>query len=669
MQRFLGVIVGLGCCLTAAAEEKPQPLVTGLKRPTAVVAWDGRVYVADRSELGKTGDGRILVLEGGKAVPFVTGLNHPMGLAAYNEWLFATDEKRVWRIDKKGKITEFVAEQAFPVPPQGLSPVTVDEQGNLYVTDVAGGALFRIDPKGKVTLLTDAKRTPGLMAAPGLVMDGLSFLLVGNVRGELHRIKIADGGSVKVAEGLGSATSLAWDHHGCLYVGGMLNGKVHVIRRPGEDPVLLASGLGGVADIGLDPTGKFLLVSDIDNGTVKVIPARVPGKEVDESPLPLETAVAFPDLKWEGWEPTTPQGKLNPLRLILLTHAGDGSNRVFAATEQGVIHVFPNDQKAAKTKVFLDLRDRVKYDDKENEEGFLGLAFHPRYKENGEFFVFYTTKKAKLTNIVSRFRVSKDDPDRADPASEEVLLTIEKPYWNHDGGTLCFGPDGYLYLTHGDGGLANDPKKNGQNLKTLLGKVLRIDVDHKDAGKNYAVPKDNPFAGREDAAGEIWAYGLRNVWRMSFDRKTGALWAGDVGQNLYEEIDLIVKGGNYGWSRREGLHPFGADGADAGKDFIEPIWEYDHVVGKCIIGGHVYRGSLLPELDGHYLYADYVTNRLWALRYDEDNKRVTANRTLKAPGIAVLSFGEDEKGEVYLVAEAANGKGIYRIVRSKEGEK
>src|SRR5205823_2712537 len=148
----------------------------------------------------------------------------------------------------------------------------------------------------------------------------------------------------------------------------------------------------------------------------------------------------------------------------------------------------------------------VKYDDKENEEGFLGLAFHPKYRTNGEFFVFYTTKKAKLTNVVSRFRVSKNDPDKADPDSEEVLLRFEKPFWNHDGGTLCFGPDGYLYRTHGDGGAANDPFRNGQNLKTLLGKVLRIDVNHRDEGKNSAVPKDNPFVGRPDAAGEIWAY-------------------------------------------------------------------------------------------------------------------------------------------------------------------
>ncbi len=353
-----------------------------------------------------------------------------------------------------------------------------------------------------------------------------------------------------------------------------------------------------------------------------------------------------------------------PFRPIVLTHANDNSNRVFVATQHGVIHVFPNDPKAGKTQIFLDIQERIPYDVKRIEEGFLGLAFHPNYKKTGEFFVFYTAKNAKQTNIVSRFRASKEDPNRADPASEEVLLRIERPYWNHDGGTLCFGPDGYLYIALGDGGSFNDPHKNGQNLKTYLAKILRIDVNRKEAGKNYAIPKDNPFANQAKALPEIWAYGLRNVWRMAFDRKTGKLWAADVGQNRYEEIDMIVKGGNYGWIIRECLHPFSDDGVGTRPNLIDPIWEYHHDFGKSITGGVVYRGRRLPELQGAYLYGDFITAKIWGLWYDEAKKRVVANRPIGDPNEPILSFGEDERGEVYFLAASVSGKGIFHFVKS-----
>ena len=253
--------------------------------------------------------------------------------------------------------------------------------------------------------------------------------------------------------------------------------------------------------------GKSLLVPDMKAGTLTSVPARVPGAEVDSSPLPLETEVAWPKLKWTGWQAETPAGKVFPLRPVFLTHAGDGSNRVFVVIQQGTVHVFPNDPNAEKTKIFLDISKQVKYEDKENEQGFLGLAFHPKYATNGEFFVFYTRPKSKhpMTNVLSRFRVSKDDPNKADPASEEELLRIERPFWNHDGGTICFGPDGYLYVALGDGGFADDPHNNGQNLKTLLGKILRIDVDRKDPGLAYAIPKDNPFVNTKNARPETWA--------------------------------------------------------------------------------------------------------------------------------------------------------------------
>ena len=324
-------------------------------------------------------------------------------------------------------------------------------------------------------------------------------------------------------------------------------------------------------------------------------------------------------MQWTGWSGETPEGQVAHHRPLVLTHAGDGTNRVFVATQHGVIHVFPNDPNADKTQVFLDIQDKVRYNDKTDEEGFLGLAFHPRYKETGQFVVFYTVKKANKphTNIVSRFRVKPDNPNQADPASEEVLLRIEHPFWNHDGGTVVFGPDGALYIAAGDGGLFADPFRNGQNMQTLLGKILRIDVDHKGPDQNgtaqpYAIPTDNPYAGRTDVRPEIWCNGLRNVWRFSFDRETKVCWAADVGQDLWEEIDLIVRGGNFGWNLREGLHPFGAKGVGPRKNLIDPIWEYHHSIGKSITGGGVYRGPSLPELKGASLRRLYCRHGLCA---------------------------------------------------------
>lgn len=671
MIRFLSVVLPLLIAgLAFAADPLPAPLVEGMKNPESVtIGGDGRIYITSIGEIDKDGDGTVFVIEKGKAVPFATGLDDPRGITAYQKWLYVADRQRIRRIDAKGKVEDHVAATAFPAPPTMLNDVAVDqESGTLYVSDSGnrenkGGAVYRISSPKKATVVTDQKRWPELQRPNGLLLDSANhLLLLDSGNGTLSRIRLADGSVEKVAEGFGHADGLARDWFGRLFVSDWKGGRIFAIARPGEKPVLVASGFQSAADICVDPVGKLVLVPDMKAGTLTAVKVNIPGAEVDETPLPLETAVAFADLKWTDWKPVNDKGLPVPLRPIVLTHAGDGSNRVFVATQHGVIHVFPNDQKAAKTKVFLNIEDRVKYNDSTNEEGFLGLAFHPRYKENGEFFVFYTPKKDKLTNVVSRFRVSKDDPDRADPASEEELLRFTKPFWNHDGGTLCFGPDGYLYVTHGDGGAANDPFGNGQNLKTLLGKVLRIDVARKEGGKNYAIPRDNPFIDRADALPEIWAYGLRNIWRMAFDRPTGRLWAGDVGQNLWEEIDLIVKGGNYGWNRREGLHPFGSKGVGPNEKLIDPIWEYHHDLGKSITGGGVYRGKRLPGLEGSYLYADYVTGKIWALRYDEEKKRVVANRPIADRRLPVLSFGEDEMGDMYLLTYTPTGQGIYRFV-------
>ncbi|HEY2838800.1 MAG TPA: PQQ-dependent sugar dehydrogenase [Pirellulales bacterium] len=390
--------------------------------------------------------------------------------------------------------------------------------------------------------------------------------------------------------------------------------------------------------------------------------------ELDVKPLALRVVDALPDVTWTGWDFGEDSGVARAIRPILLTNAGDGSGRLFAPTQQGVLHLLDKGTKTKATSIFLDISEKVAYDDKTNEEGFLGMAFHPKYAENGQFFVFYTNKAKKRQNVIARYRVSKDDPNRADPGSEEILMVIDKPFWNHDGGTIVFGPDGYLYIAVGDGGLAADPFGNGQKLSTILGKMLRIDIDKPGERTPYSIPKDNPFVDKPDVRGEIWAYGLRNVWRMAFDRPTGTLWAGDVGQDTWEEIDLIVKGGNYGWNIREGLHPFVKKGAkppatdEKRNDLIDPIWEYHHDVGKSITGGVVYRGKLIPELVGAYLYADYVSNKLWALYYDETKKQVTANREIPLPkALPIMSFGEDEDGEVYFTIYAFDKNAVFRI--------
>jgi glucose/arabinose dehydrogenase len=650
---------------TLAGKERLKPLVTGLKNPDSVaIGPDGRIYISVVAEPGKDGTGSIVVLQRGKAVPFATGLDGPNGLVSAGGFLYTTDRGRVLRIDRKGKVHVHVEAKAFPGSPPYFNDIEADTQGNLYVSrgdpQDRSGAVYRIAPNRKVTTLVDGAKNKAIEAPNGLLMASEYHLYVVDSRsGALNLVRLADGQTTKVADGFGGADGLARDHFGRLYVSDHTGGKVYVIGRPDQKPVLLASGFESAADLCLSGDGKSILVPDRKAGALYALPCTVPGAEIDESPLPVKIEVAFPDLQWTGWKGIDPRGKPNPHRPLVLTHAGDGSNRVFVATQHGVIHVFPNDQKAKKTKIFLDIQKRVTYRDDQNEEGFLGLTFAPDYKKSGAFYVYYTPRKEKSVNYLSRFKVNKDDADRADPDSEEVLLKFKKPFWNHDGGTICFGRDGYLYIAVGDGGLANDPFDNAQNLKSLLGKIHRIDVSKKGENAPYAIPKDNPFVKTKSARPEIWAYGLRNVWRMAFDRKTGQLWAADVGQNLWEEINLIERGGNYGWNRREGLHPFGFKGMLPNSKMIEPIWEYHHDVGKSITGGHVYRGERVKSLQGLYLHADYVTGHVWGLRYDRQKKRVTANHLLRRGGFPVFSFGEDEKGEVYVLTSTTTGKGIH----------
>lgn len=326
-------------------------------------------------------------------------------------------------------------------------------------------------------------------------------------------------------------------------------------------------------------------------------------------------------------------------------HADDSSHRVYVVEQRGVITVFEDDPETKESYPFLDISGPV--DDRSNEEGLLGLAFHPDFVNNGFFFVNYTISNPARSRI-SRFQVSPDDPNRALPESEVVLLEYEQPFGNHNGGQVSFGPDGFLYVAVGDGGSGGDPRGNGQNRSTLLGSILRLDVDQSTQEQPYAIPADNPFAGNtEGFREEIYAYGLRNPWRFSFDSETGELWTGDVGQNKYEEIDIIERGGNYGWNVVEADHCFEPSSGCDTESLIEPVWEYDHTKGDIsVTGGYVYRGEALPTLQGQYIYADYVSGKVWAL--DNTNPEQPRNIQLMDADFQISSFGLNEAKELFL---------------------
>jgi len=383
--------------------------------------------------------------------------------------------------------------------------------------------------------------------------------------------------------------------------------------------------------------------------------------------------------------------KLTDERPVWMSEAPDGSGRMFIVYQPGKILIVKKGSDGGDAKEFLNIEDR--HPNFENEDGLLSLAFHPGFPTNGLFYIYYNQKNPAdqhsqplnfpFRSVVSEFKVAATNADQADMSSERILLQVPQPFSNHKGGELAFGPDGYLYLGLGDGGAGGDPFGSGQSTSTLLAKMLRINVNTKtdnafgDSHRHleYGIPQDNPFVnepnmGERGARKEIFAYGLRNPWRYSFDRLNGALWIGDVGQDLWEEVDLGVKGGNYGWSVREGAHHFkpGPDGAQ----YIEPVMEYthrknlqsqglfpDHPTGNCVIGGYVYRGKKFPALDGVYVYADYSPGIIYGFRYDYDAKQVTARGTLLRQPKSITSFAEDAAGEIYVLTQDGP---IYQII-------
>ena len=343
---------------------------------------------------------------------------------------------------------------------------------------------------------------------------------------------------------------------------------------------------------------------------------------------------------------------------LAVTNAADGSGRTFVAEQGGAVRIIRDG--ALVDRPFLDISDRISSG---GERGLLGLAFHPDFPTDPRFFVNYTDSNGDTR--VASFAQDASDPDRADPSSEIRLLFIKQPFANHNGGALAFGQDGFLYIATGDGGSGGDPQGNGQNLDTLLGKILRIDVDQTEADHPYAIPADNPFVGRAGAQPEIFTYGMRNPWRMSFDRATGDLWIGDVGQGAWEEIDVVrsgTSGQNFGWNRMEGAHCFQPKEGCEDPSLVLPVTEYGRNLGSTVIGGGVYRGSEQPLLVGGYVFADYGSGRVFLIDPKSDGP---AEPVVALDSDATISsFGEGEDGELY-ATDLQSGELLHVVATSR----
>lgn len=375
-------------------------------------------------------------------------------------------------------------------------------------------------------------------------------------------------------------------------------------------------------------------------------PTAAPTSAPTAAPTPAPTP---PPATWDPNRVSVTLGKIAdvPGRPLAIANAGDGSGRLFVAEQGGRVYIIDG---GAVGGPFLDISGQVSSG---GEQGLLGLAFHPDFPADPRVFVDYTDTSGDT--VVSSFTVDPGSPDVAMAGSEVVVLAVDQPYANHNGGAIAFGPDGYLYIALGDGGSGGDPQNNGQRLDTLLGKILRIDVD---AGSPYGIPAGNPFASTPGARDEIWLTGLRNPWRFSFDRSTGDLWIGDVGQNAWEEVDVARSGGlNFGWRTMEGAHCYTPSSGCSTAGLTLPVAEYDHAEGCAIVGGNVYRGSAQPVLRGGYVFSDNCTGRIWAIAATATSMQPLVRVGTGAAGVA--GYGEDEAGELYA---ADLGGGVYRVV-------
>jgi glucose/arabinose dehydrogenase len=330
-----------------------------------------------------------------------------------------------------------------------------------------------------------------------------------------------------------------------------------------------------------------------------------------------------------------------------LQFPNDGTGRMFVVQQQGSIRIVANGSLVSTP--FLNITAKVSSG---GEMGLLGLAFHPQFTQNHLFYVHYDrTIGGQIQSVIAEYHVSVGDANIADPASERILLTVDQPFSNHKGGQMVFGPDGFLYIGFGDGGSGGDPMGNGQNLQTLLGKMLRIDVNSQSGGRQYAIPPTNPFAGGGGMP-EIFAYGLRNPWRFSFERGGSRFFVGDVGQDKYEEIDILESGKNYGWNVMEGMHCFNPASGCNMSGLTMPIAEYSHSEGEAVMGGFVYRGSAIPSLAGAYVFGDYISGTMWELV--EAPAGMWTRTQLFSTGLNMSSFGQDAAGELYVVDYGGN---------------
>ena len=400
-------------------------------------------------------------------------------------------------------------------------------------------------------------------------------------------------------------------------------------------------------------------------GPTNVSPSPQPSSARTPAPSTTATPAASPSTGTPSPASTVPPGAFDPAAVAIdlqvvaeidgspvgVTNAGDGSNRLFVLDQNGRILIVRDGALVAQP--FLDINPIVQTS---GEQGLLGLAFHPNYPDDGRFFVYYTEQDGR--QAVVSYRVS-GDPDIADPNSATVMLRMDDFAGNHNGGSLAFGPDGLLTIATGDGGGGGDPRGSGQSLATYLGKILRVDVDSAEGERAYGIPGDNPFIATDGAFPEIWITGLRNPWRTSFDRTTGDFWIGDVGQNAFEEIDVVragTSGQNFGWNVTEGFHCYIASTCDT-NGLVGPVTEYSHDFGCSVTGGYVYRGTAVPTLAGGYLFGDYCSGRIWAI--DPTATETREPRVVLETGRNVSSFGEDEAGELYV---ADLGGSVLRVI-------